>query len=241
MRKATLLFIILLAAHALAQTTNLTTTVAVANLVTPGNSAGIFTGIFMVSHSNSTQCDPGCTIVVYSFCVNPVPGCREGIGFPPASTFVGTVTTNPLRPDKVSFQYEAITSLNPLFLNFICNAFDEFGECTDEILVPGDSGLIEVNFTKASTWAFLDNDVEKAVSNGLTVSTNTTINDAFSAKASGSVLAGEGGEVLGNQFDLFTSYSSSRPSLSEHIRTGLGLSGAARRRLEMLELRMMKP
>ncbi len=138
MRKATLFVLVLLAANVMAQTTNITSlaTVAVATLTAPDGSPGIFE----VARYSPDCSATGCTEMLYSFCLDQIPGCREGFGSVPQSSFAGTVTTNYLRHDKLTFQYEAVASDSTFFTNFVCNAFDQYGDCLDETEVPGDAG-----------------------------------------------------------------------------------------------------
>ena len=247
MRKATtLLFIILLAASAMAQTESTTTTFlltfAGATFTAPDGTIATF---FV---ERGTQfCDLSCTTLGYSFCVNPVPGCREGFGFAPQGTFNGILTGNYLKPEKLTFQYEAVTNIaetDSHFLNVICNAFDQYENCIDETVIPGDAGLIKLTFTKTPVSATLNSNTEKIIGNG-TIQTSTGVDDLFSAVASGSVIGvpvTPATSLKGTSVAFEATYSSTShqagPTASEILKPQL--SEAVRRRIEMLELRIMK-
>jgi len=47
------------------------------------------------------------------------------------------------------------------FLNVICNAFDQYENCIDETVIPGDAGLIELTFTKTPVSATLNSQHRK--------------------------------------------------------------------------------
>lgn len=248
MRKATSLFIILLAANVMAQTASTTTTflltLAGATFTAPDGTLGTF----FVGRGTPPFCDLSCTTLGYSFCVNPVPGCREGFGFAPQATFNGVLTSNYLKPDKLTFQYEAVTNIaetDSHFLNVICNAFDQFGNCIDETVIPGDAGLIRLTFTKTSVSATLNSNIQKTIGNG-TIQTSTGVDDLFSAVASGSVIGvpvTPATSLKGASVAFDATYSSAGhqagPTASEILKPQL--SEAVRRRIEMLELRIMKP
>ncbi len=248
MRKATLLFIILLAASVMAQTASTTTTFlltfAGATFTAPDGTLGTF----FVGRGTPPFCDLSCTTLGYSFCVNPVPGCREGFGVAPQGTFKGVLTSNYLKPDKLTFQYEAVTNIaetDSHFLNVICNAFDQYENCIDETVIPGDAGLIKLTFTKTPVSASLGSNTQKIIGNG-TIETSTGADDLFSAVASGSVIGvaiTHATSLKGTSVAFDATYSSTShqagPTASEMLKPQL--SEAVRRRIEMLELRIMKP
>ena len=245
MRKATLFVVILLAANLMAQTTNTATTVATYAEVTFTAPDGTL-GTFFVSHVSSPPffCDLSCTELGYSFCVIPVPGCREGFGHAPDGTLTASLTGNYLRHDKVAFQHEAVTNIGESdlrFLNVVCNAFDQYANCIDETVIPGDAGLIQLNFSKIPVWAFLTTNNQKYIFNGA-ISTATAFDDLFSAKAFGSVVGETVNSPGGGQVGFEATSSSTRPqggpAASEFLRPQL--TEAVRRRIELLELRIMK-
>jgi len=247
MRKATL-FAVLLAANVMAQTTNPTITpnvllsYASAELAAPDGGPGIFA----VSHQN-LFCDTTCTTVFYSFCLNQAPGCQEGLGYLPDSVFTGNLTTSYLKPDKLHLKFDATASPCGLdcvgMVNFICYAFDQYGDCTDETIIPGDAGPVDITFTKTAVSASVSTSNTKLIANGRIQSSVSGLAISSSATASGSAL----GIVITAPYNASASvaldeeYSSNKslPRVSDLLRARI--SEAARRRLEMLELRMMKP
>ena len=242
MRKATLLFIILLAASVMAQTASTTTTFlltfAGATFTAPDGTLGTF----FVGRGTPPFCDLSCTRLGYSFCVNPVPGCREGFGVAPRerSRAFSPATTSSLTSEAVT----NIAETDSHFLNVICNAFDQYENCIDETVIPGDAGLIELTFTKTPVSATLNSNTEKIIGNG-TIQTSTGVDDLFSAVASGSVIGvpvTPANSLKGTSVAFEATYSSTShqagPSASEILKSQL--SEAVRRRLEMLELRIMK-
>ena len=242
MRKATLLFAILLAVTCFGQTGSATTTVTLASVVfvTPNGALGT---LFVV-RSLPGQCDVTCTALGYSFCVDPVPGCQEGSGWIPDDAFSGTVTGNYLKPDKLTLRYEAVTQRD-FFENVICNAFDQYGNCIDGTVVQGDAGPIQLTFTKTPVSAFLNSNTQKIIGNG-TIQTSTGVDDLFSAVASGSVIGAPitpANSLKGTSVAFDATYSSTHhqaEATASEILKPL-LSKAVRRRIEMLELRILKP
>lgn len=248
MYKTVLLFAVLFATNVVAQpaqttVTPLQTLASVVFTTTDGTLGTLF-----VERSSPPFCDLSCTTVGYSFCVNPVPGCQEGSGFAPDDAFQGNLNGNYLVHDHLTLQYEAVTNPEPTssnFQNVICNAFDQFGNCTSETVIPGDAGLIQLIFTKTSISAFLNSNTQKTIGNG-TIQTSTTVNDLFSAVASGSLLGfaiSPKNSLQGTSVAFTADYTSTAhqgrlASAGEILKPQL--SNAVRRRIELLEQRINK-
>ena len=113
----------------------------------------------------------------------------------------------------MAFQYEAVTNIGESdlrFLNVVCNAFDQYANCIDETVIPGDAGLIQLNFSKIPVWAFLTTNNQKYIFNGA-ISTATAFDDLFSAKAFGSVVGETVNSPGGGQVGFEATSSSTRP------------------------------
>lgn len=248
MYKPVLLFAVLFATNMLAQPAHTTVTpvqtLASVVFTTPDGTLGTL----FVERNSPPFCDQSCTTLGYSFCVNPVPGCQEGFGFAPDQAFQGNLSGNYLAHDHLTFQYEAVTNPEPTSSNFenvICNAFDQEGNCTSETVIPGDAGLIQLTFTKTSISAVLNSNSQKTIGNG-TIQTSTSVNDLFSAVASGSLLSvaiSPKNSLQGTSVAFAADYTSTGPqggppSASEILQPQL--PKAVRRRIEILQQRINK-
>jgi hypothetical protein len=246
MYKTILLFGVLLATNMLAQAAQTTATplqtYASVVFTTPDGTLGVL----FVERNSPPFCDLSCTTLGYSLCVNPVPGCQEGSGFAPSAAFVGNLSGNYRAHDILTLQYEAVTNTAPTssyFVNIICNAFDQEGNCTSETVIPGDAGLIQLSFTKTSTSALLNSNTQETIGNG-TIQTATSVNDLFSAVASGSLIGfglSPANSLKGTSVAFAADYTSTRPqggppSASEILKPQL--PDAVRRRIEVLQQRI---
>ncbi len=137
MRKATLfLSTILLSSTLFAQSattpTDLLETFVSAYFTRSDGTLGNLT-VFRFS-SDSLDCGPTCTILIYSFCTTIQIGCEEGFGFVPDGTLTGLVSANYLRQDQLMVKFEAVTNVN--FENDICTSIDPiYGYCNGTVSV----------------------------------------------------------------------------------------------------------
>jgi hypothetical protein len=138
---------------------------------------------------HSQFCDVTCTGLSYSFCINETPGCLEGFGEIPDGTLKGTVNDNYLLPNVLSIDFNAVTTdhgtSTAFFFNYYCYSFDEYGNCTNEVVAPG--GLINMAFIKTPVAALISTDAEKTIGNG-TIQTSTSIYGQFSNQGEGTVM-----------------------------------------------------
>ena len=136
------------------------------------------------------QCGLTCTVVVYTFCKNQVPGCLEGWTEVPNSTFKGGVGSNWTNNAVMTLADTYLVSDGLYGLAWDCYAWDDSGNCTDQITVhpvngsPNNSiGMINMNWKKVT--------VAAQISTVLTYepgTTSTYIVGKFTAQSTGTII-----------------------------------------------------
>jgi len=139
-----------------------------------------------------------CTMLLYSFCpyVTTDAPCLEGFGFIPNADFTGAVGTSYTATTSLTLSVNTSTVAG--FTNQLCTGGGNGGpdaSCSSPTAAAG--GLIQITWQKNPSEALLSNSVATVVGNNVipsgnmptgTVEVLTSIDDSFSATATGSAL-----------------------------------------------------